>query len=738
MSSSEEGAVGLRERAGAWNEKYKQIDPKKRTVGTIAAIAITLAIAYRLPGLGSWLSDKMPFAVIVIGLVLGTVTALLAMGLILIYRTNRFINFAYGSMGSLAGVLAVGMHLQHGWSFWVALPVGVVGGAIVGGLVEVLVIRRFANASRLILTVASIGLAQLLGGFELLGSKAIDFVSLTGGFNIPLDVSVDLGAKTLTGDEMLIVAVVPFVIAFIAWFLLKTDAGVAVRAAAENADRALLYGIPIKRLSTIVWIIAGSLSALTFIMKSPFTGIAPGAASQGPTVLLPALAAAVVARMESLPAAFVAGVSLGVIEQLVRWNYSDTPSMVNVVFLAIILGSLLLQKNKLSRAHETGASTWSATGIIKPIPRELRRLPEIRIGKAVLFTAIGLAFVFVPMSWGPSRQLLAAVAMVWGMTAVSLVVLTGWGGHISLGQFALVGVGGLVAGNLLVDHNTDLFVTLLASGIAGGLVAMLVGLPALRIKGLFLAVTTMALAIALDSYVLNFNNFPDLIPTSIDRPLLWGRYRLEDEYAMYALCLAFLALSMLVAAGVRKARSGRVLIAIRDNQRAAESAAVPATATKLSAFLLAGVIAGVAGGLHVQILHSLNPGTYNPAMSLDIFSTAVIGGLGSVGGALIGVLLFRWLETITALGDLRLLLTGAGLLVVLYALPGGLGQLVFSLRDRLLRRVADRRGILVPSLVADKRVTSAEEAEDVSMLATAMHVEEVDEHAEADKTEVGV
>ena len=145
------------EQVPAMLERYKGIEPKRRTVATIAAIAIALVVLYRLPGIGSWFSDKAPFAVVVIGLVLGTVTALLAMGLILIYRTNRFINFAYGSMGSLAGVLAVGMHLQHGWSFWLALPVGVIGGALVGGLVEVLVIRRFSNASRLILTVASIG-----------------------------------------------------------------------------------------------------------------------------------------------------------------------------------------------------------------------------------------------------------------------------------------------------------------------------------------------------------------------------------------------------------------------------------------------------------------------------------------------------------------------------------------------------------------------------------------------------
>jgi branched-chain amino acid transport system permease protein len=153
-----------------------------------------------------------------------------------------------------------------------------------------------------------------------------------------------------------------------------------------------------------------------------------------------------------------------------------------------------------------------------------------------------------------------------------------------------------------------------------------------------------------------------------------------------------------------------VIVAVRDNQRAADAAAVPTTSIKLSAFVVAGVVSGVAGAVHVMLLGSLNPGTYDPVMSLDVFATAVIGGLGSLFGALLGVLLFQWLSTITALGDVRLLLTGAGLLVVLYALPGGLGQLVLSVRDHLLRRVADRRGLVVPSLVADRRVAPLEGA----------------------------
>ena len=238
------------------------------------ALGVLLASAgvylvYNLPGIGSFLEEKAPFGTIVTGVIYGTVNALLAIGLILIYKTSRFINFAYASMGSLAGVTAIGLHLEKGIPFFAAVPIGVVIGMLTGLVVE-LVVRRFRNTSRLILTVASIGIAQILGVIEAaIAFRALGFVSLTGGFKIPLDLSLDLGVKTLFGDEILIMMVVPPVLAGLAWFLLRTDVGVAVRAAAENEDRALLLGIPIRRLSTIVWMIAGALAALTFVLKAP-------------------------------------------------------------------------------------------------------------------------------------------------------------------------------------------------------------------------------------------------------------------------------------------------------------------------------------------------------------------------------------------------------------------------------------------------------------------------------------
>ncbi|MEQ1786300.1 MAG: ABC transporter permease [Acidimicrobiales bacterium] len=686
---------------------------------------LALGIGYVLYSFGptaSFLDEKAPIGIVVAGMIVGTVTALLAMGLILIYRTNQFINFAYGSMGSFAGVIAIGLHLEKGLNFFLALGVGVLLGVATGVLVD-LIVRRFRTSSRLILTVASLGIAQILAVAELLVcTKLLGFISLTGGFTIPLDLTFDLGVKTLTGDEILIGMVIPPVLIGLAWFLLRTDVGIAVRAAAENADRALLLGIPIKRLSTIVWMVAGGLAALTFVLKAPFSGVVPGAVGTGPVVLLPALAAAVVARMESLPVAFAAGVTLGVVEQVVRWNTSGSPTMQNMVFLVVILSALLLQRGKLSRAQESGGSSWSATAVLKPIPEELRRLPEVIWTKRIGIAVVAGLFLIVPNTWGPSNQFLAALGIVWAMTAVSLVILTGWGGHISLGQFAIVGIGALLAGNLIADRNLDYILVLAASGVAGAVISLLVGLPALRIRGLFLAVTTLALAVALDQYVINFNNFPSIIPAggSVDRPLLWERIDLTDGYNMYLVCLAFLGLSILAAQGVRKARAGRVIIATRDNQRAADAAAVPTTSVKLAAFLLAGVIAGVAGGLHVLLLTGVEQGTYPPYDSLNLFATAVIGGLGSISGAVIGVLLFRFLETVTALGEIRAGLTGSVLLIVLLVLPGGLGQLLYNLRDRVLIRIAARRDILVPSLVADKRDTSKGAENEVGLLQGAL------------------
>ncbi len=716
-------------------QRWKSLTVRQRWAVALGAVVLLYAVVALTTGTHGYLHRKAPIGIILLGVVYGSATALGAMGLILVYRANRFINFAHGALGSLVGVLVIGLVKVHGLNYWLALPLATAVGAAVGGITEITTIRRFRNSARLIVLVASIGLAQLYGGLELAGTKAIHFVSLTGAFSPPFNMSVTIDVYTFQSNAIMIVLVVPLVIAFLVWFLRRTAAGVAVRAAAENSDRALLLGIPVNRLSTIVWVIAGGLAALTYMLQAPFEGVKPGAISNGPTVLVPMLAAAVVAGMESLPVAFGAAVGLGIMEQIIRWNFSNDPSVVWAGYLAVILVALLARSGKLTRAQEAGDSSWASVAVAKPIPLELRRLPEVLWTRRALLAGVAALFVLVPHSWSPSSQLLAGFAVVWALVGVSLVVLTGWGGQISLGQFGFAGVAGMVAGNLIARWNVDLFFVIAVSAVAGGLVALLIGLPALRIKGLFLAATTLAMGVAFDQYFLNTDTFPQFIPTNgIPRPLLLQRFDLNNYYELYVLCLVFLGLTILATTGLRKSRAGRVLIATNDNERAAASASVGTTAVKLGGFVTAGVIAGIAGCLDALLLGALNPGSFPAVDSITVFCYAVIGGLGSVTSALIGIFTFKYLETITALGTYRVAVSGAALLLVLMFLPGGIGQVLFSWRDRLLRRVANRRGILVPSLVADKRDGGGADAGDAGLLSAALAAED----AGRDKEAVGV
>jgi len=717
-------------------ERWLGLSMRLRVASAIGAIVAAYFVALEITG-GShgWVHRHAPIGFILVGVVYGSVNALGAMGLILVYRANRFINFAHVALGSMVGVLAIGLVKVHGLNYWIALPLAVVVGGMVGALTEVTTIRRFRNSPRLVLLVASIGLAQVFGSFELIGSTHEGFTALTGAFSPPFNVSLTIDVYTFHSAEILAVLVVPLVIAFLAWFLLKTNAGIAVRAAAENNDKALLLGIPVRRLATIVWAIAGALAVLTYMLSAPFEGVKPDLATNWPVTFLPILAIAVVARMESLPLAVGAGIGLGIMEAIVRWNSTGNPAIIYPIYLAVVVVALLAQSGKISRAQESGASSWSAVGALKPIPAELRRLPEVVWSRRALLVAVAVAFVWVPHSWGAADQLLAGFAIVWAIVGVSLVVLTGWGGQISLGQIGIAGVAGMVAGNMVAHFNSDFFFVMAMAGVTGATVALLIGLPALRIKGLFLAVTTLALAVALDQYFLNQAVLPQLIPINgVPRPLLLQRFDLRSEYQMYLVCLLFLGLAILATVGLRKARAGRVLIGTKDNERAAAAASVSTVKIKLAGFAVAGVIAGMAGALDVLLLQALNPGSFPPVDSVTVFGYAVIGGLGSVTGVLIGVLTFKYLESITALGQVHQAISGAAMLWVLSVLPGGLGQVLYSVRDRILRVVADRRGILVPSLVADKRQVAGEAGrpDDLLSALAAGNGSQVGAHAEGD------
>jgi ABC-type branched-subunit amino acid transport system ATPase component/ABC-type branched-subunit amino acid transport system permease subunit len=642
------------------------------------------------------LPHRVPLGTVLYGALYGSLNGLLAIGLVLTYRISRVINFAYGAMGGVAAAVGVGLYGGHHWPWGLAIVVGLGVGAVLGVAIGALVTWRFSDAPRLVVTVVTIGLAQLLGGIAVYIPRWLGTPTQfsLAGFQTGLNsISTLIKPVLFTGNELLILLVVPIAVTMVALFLLRTDTGRAVRAIADNRDRARLLGIPVRQVLLGVWALSGVVAALAVLLAAPDQGVTL-TATAGPTLLLAPLAAAVVARMERLWVAFAAAVGLGVVQYVTGLNVSKQ-DVSTVVILVVVVLALLIQHRSGNRAEAADESSWSVSGATKPIPEALRNLPEVRAvryGGLVILAALTLSLpAFLP----PDRLDQISGAIVFALAAVSLVLLSGWGGTISLGQMALVGVGAITAGNLMQHANVDLFLSLAAGAGAAALVAVVVGLPALRVKGLFLAVTTLSLAVAADDFFFNGANFPNQLPSSVLRPILWKRFNLSGEGDLYLFCLGILALAVILTLGLRRARTGRAVLATRDNQRAAEAAALPTTKVRLSAFAISGLIAGVAGGLYV-VIYGTAAGTgvgssFPSSESLLVFSMAVIGGLTSIGGAIVAVAILEALGI--AFPNLQVMLSGIGLLVVLVIFPAGLSGIFTTLRDSLLSAVARRRGL---------------------------------------------
>jgi branched-chain amino acid transport system permease protein len=677
--------------------------------GTVAAVLVLTQLV--MPGTGG--NRGTPAAFLFNGLVFGLLNALLAAGLILVYRTTRIINFAQTAIGSVGAAFTFQLIQLNDIPFLIAFPLGVLLAALVGVAFDLIFVRRFFKSARLVLTVLTIAVAGLLSS---VGASLINYLPF-----FPKDRSIDEafgttsirdqlpfpGLRFQVGDfglkfgfvELFAIETAILALIGLALFFRYTRAGVGVRAMAENSDRATLLGISVGKLSTIVWGITGLLGGIGVIMTGAVT--TPGASfGIAPAILFPALVAAVVARMESIPRATLVAIVISVLTQATTFSYREDTGLVNVALLVALGVALLLQRKTLLRSDEGGGVSWQATDEQRPVPNELRGIASIRVARWSIALA-ALAFVVAwPFLFSTAFTSLGGVILLHAIVALSIVVLTGWAGQVSLGQFGLAAIGGVVAAGLTGRAGWPFWVAVpLATGVAGA-VAALVGLPALRIKGLFLAAITFAYSIAVSATLFKPRYFDWLLPDEVDRPSLFF-LDFEDEKSMYFLCLAAFLVAVAVVVNLRRSRFGRVLIALRENETNLQSFGVSAVRTKLAAFVVSGALAGFAGAVFVHQQRGISEQSFVPQRSVDLFLIAVLGGVGSVPGALLGSAYYN-ATTYFFPGNLFWEAVKPGAVAfLLWVEPGGLIALVNHLRDSALRIVAQRRQIVVPSLFAD-------------------------------------
>ncbi len=663
----------------------------------VADVIVLLAIQQRF-----W---PAPAGVLLKGAVVGGLTALIAFGIALTYRSNRIINFAQGDLGGVPAALGALLVLSAGVPYLLAVPVVLLTAVVLGAFVEFVFIRRFFTAPRLILTVVTIGLSQILALVTTALPQLFDRASPQNVVPPPFDLSITISGVVFDANELIAMAAVPLILLGLTAFLRYTDIGIAIRASAQSADRAALLGVPVKRIQTVVWVITTLLAAIAIFLRAGILGLPIGSVL-GPTVLVRALAACVVGRMERMSVIVAASLGLGMLESAVVFS-TGRSALVDPILFVVIIVALLVQSSKTGTREDAEASSWQAARQVRPVPRELRRLPEVVWGRRLVELGGAAVLFALPLVATEGQLNLLGVVILFAIVGISLVVLTGWAGQVSLGQVAFFGIGAGVAGYLSAGRGWDMVAACLAAALVGGLVAVLIGLPALRISGLFLAVVTISFALATSHYLLD-PQFITWLPTgSVPRTPLFGRISVASETSFYLLCVVVLLLTIGAVRSLRASRTGRVLIGARENPRAAQSFGVDVTVAKLTAFGISGFLAALAGALFVHHQQRLGISAYSVDESREAFIQVVIGGLGSVPGALLGATFIQGVSYFsTSMPSairplLGFLTSGIGLIFVLLLLPGGFSQVYYDLRDRLLRWVARRHDLVVPSLIAD-------------------------------------
>jgi branched-chain amino acid transport system permease protein len=660
------------------------------------------------------------------GLVTGAVYALLAMGLVFTYKATRVPNFAYGAIATfiaffhydLVAGRTFGVHLdllvlhvdvdRHvQLPFWGAVPVSLGVAALVGLAVERVVIRPFARARApmVVLIIVTLGLAlllsaltqQLFGADQLIVPNDQAIFARTPAFAI--------GGVNVSWERFGVFALLVVLAAGTWWFFRATRTGLAIRASATDPDVAALLGVSARKLAVVSWVSGSMVAGVAGI------ALASVVVSSDPNLLLlltiKGFAAAIVGGMVSFPIAVAAALGLGLGEEWTRhYLVALDPKVWQGAPEVLTLGAVIVVLALRPRWIFTGIREDEDTGVVgrggadsalaravdpveayrlvvAAVPSGLRRWAGWRrLRRAVAPAAVALVVLFPVLPFVPDFYTLPAnLALAEGLVLLSFVVLVGWLGQVSLAQGAFVAIGG--AGAAIGANTLHLpFPLPILCGVLLSLPAsVLIGLPALRLRGLHLAVATLAFGLAAERAV---------VPR-----FATGTYRvappswMDSDRARYWVFLTLVAAAVWAARRMAATRVGRSFAAIRDSEVVAAAYGIRPVRVKLTGFAVSGAIAALAGTLFTYQLGAVGTQQASVFFSITWLANAVVAGIGSIAGPAIGAFFFglypeltRGEVQATSLSFWPQITASALLLLVMAVNPGGLASMARFVRSR--------------------------------------------------------
>jgi branched-chain amino acid transport system permease protein len=569
------------------------------------------------------------------GIPYGCVFALMAMGLVLTYKASGVFNLAFGAQAYVSAV-AFYEARRHGWPTWAAFTVSVVVLAPVIGLVlDRLLFRYTRTAPTLVKLVPALGLLLALPSITDMvfgSSRRLGPPSLLLD---PRHVYFHVGGLSVDGLEVATVLITAGSALALALLFRSGGLGLRMRAVVESPRMTELAGIDADRVGAFAWMLSSFFAGLAGVLLAPvFASLTPGNFTD---LLVAAIAAAAFGGFTSLPLTFVGGIALGVSQEIIGgYLPSGTvlASGLRPAFPFVVLVILLVAMPTFRNRREV-ADPLAACDPPPPSLQPPARMTEVTLGVRAFTGLMAVVFVISALTWVSGNWLFTLTqGLVLSVVFLSITLITGMGGQISLCQATFAGVGAFTAGQLAAHHGTPVLTGMAAGALIAAAVGAVVAIPTLRLGGIALALVTLAFALVADNVLFAYSWAGNgASGVTVPRPTI-GSLNFTAAGSFFWLALALLALCTGALVLIRGGTTGQELAAMRGSETAARTIGIDVLRLRIVAFALSAALAGIGGVLYGSLQQTVSSHDFNYQFSLLFVVVVAVVGVHTVAGAI--------------------------------------------------------------------------------------------------------
>ncbi len=564
----------------------------------------------------------------ILGIFSGSAYALVAVSITLMFRSTGVLSFAHAAFATTGAYFYYDFSVQRGWSRPLAALLALLLTVAYGLVIERFVVRRVRGAPTATKLIATLGVVALTTGLML---QRYGFEPIRAPWLLP-DESIELRRLKITYQQVAMLVTAGASAGLLGWFLRETRFGIAIRGVAQNAEASRLMGVSLPNVARFNWGVGALLAGATGILTAP---LAPITAASSVLLLVKALTGTLLGGLGSLPLAFAGGIAVGVV-QAITVVRTTAPGAQDLATLLLVVGILVARRSWALEIQDESVPAAGARRFKVPRPVFLDQPAFKSTARAAGLAVVGLfAVLAIVMPLQSFRwAFVGGIGLFYVIEALSLVLLVGWSGQVSLMQGAYVGIGAFLTAFLVETWGWPLEAAIPAAALCGVGLGAIAGLPALRLTGLQFGIASLAFGGAASEWL-----FQQGFPRQFPRGELFG-VDLFNDTSLYFIMLPITLLLYLLVWNVRRSTYGPLLISSRDASATVAHFGADPKRTRMWGFLLASFIASLGGAFYGILLTGFSPTQFSLILSMQLLVFAVVGGLQSMSGPIVAGIMF--------------------------------------------------------------------------------------------------